>query len=66
MLKENLEEVEEKIAKACERAGRAREEVTLIAVSKTKPVEMLQEMCIRDSVRTVPLCNNGCKFGNTL
>ena len=35
MLKENLEEVEEKIAKACERAGRAREEVTLIAVSKT-------------------------------
>ena len=44
MLKENLEEVEEKIAKACERAGRAREEVTLIAVSKTKPVEMLQEI----------------------
>ena len=28
----------------CERAGRAREEVTLIAVSKTKPVEMLQEI----------------------
>jgi pyridoxal phosphate enzyme (YggS family) len=44
MLKENLEEVEEKIAKACEHAGRAREEVTLIAVSKTKPVEMLQEI----------------------
>ncbi len=44
MLKENLEEVEEKIAKACERAGRTREEVTLIAVSKTKPVEMLQEI----------------------
>ena len=44
MLKENLEEVEEKIAKACGRAGRAREEVTLIAVSKTKPVEMLQEI----------------------
>lgn len=44
MLKENLEEVEEKIAKACERAGRAREEVTMIAVSKTKPVEMLQEI----------------------
>ena len=38
------EEVEEKIAKACERAGRAREEVTLIAVSKTKPIEMLQEI----------------------
>ena len=44
MLKENLEEVEEKIAKACEHAGRAREGVTLIAVSKTKPIEMLQEI----------------------
>lgn len=44
MLKENLKEVEEKISKACERAGRDREEVTLIAVSKTKPVEMLQEI----------------------
>lgn len=44
MLEENLEEVEEKIAKACEHAGRAREEVTLIAVSKTKPIEMLQEI----------------------
>ena len=31
MLKENLEEVEEKIAKACERAGRAREEVTPVS-----------------------------------
>lgn len=44
MLKENLKEVEEKISEACGRAGRAREEVTLIAVSKTKPVEMLQEI----------------------
>ncbi len=43
MLKENLAEVEDKIQKACERAGRKREEVTLIAVSKTKPVSMLQE-----------------------
>lgn len=44
MLKENLQEVEEKIKKACENAGRNRGEVTLIAVSKTKPVEMLQEI----------------------
>ena len=35
MLKENFEEVEERIAAACKRSGRAREEVTLIAVSKT-------------------------------
>lgn len=44
MLKENLAQVEENIQRACERAGRNREEVTLIAVSKTKPVEMLQEI----------------------
>lgn len=44
MLKENLKAVEEEIEKACERAGRKREEVTLIAVSKTKPISMLQEI----------------------
>ena len=35
MIKENLKEVEERIAKACERVGRDKSEVTLIAVSKT-------------------------------
>lgn len=44
MLKENLTKVEENIQKACDKAGRNRSEVTLIAVSKTKPVEMLQEI----------------------
>ena len=44
MCKENLKEVEENIQKACEKSGRNRSEVTLIAVSKTKPVEMLQEV----------------------
>lgn len=44
MLKENLEAVEKKIQEACVRSGRKREEVTLIAVSKTKPVEMLREI----------------------
>ena len=43
MIKENLITVEEKIRKACERSGRNRDEVTLIAVSKTKPVEMIWE-----------------------
>lgn len=42
MLKENLQQVEENIKKACEKCGRDRADVTLIAVSKTKPVEMLQ------------------------
>lgn len=44
MLKENLEHVQENIKKACEKAGRSTDDVTLIAVSKTKPVEMLQEI----------------------
>lgn len=44
MLRENLKQVEENISKACEKAGRKREEVTLIAVSKTKPVSMLSEV----------------------
>ena len=44
MLAENLKQVEENIEKACQRAGRKREEVTLIAVSKTKPVTMLSEI----------------------
>ena len=43
MVKENLSQVEARIGAACRRAGRNREEVQLIAVSKTKPVEMLQE-----------------------
>ncbi|MDO4297245.1 MAG: YggS family pyridoxal phosphate-dependent enzyme [Lachnospiraceae bacterium] len=43
MIKENLETVLRKIAAACERAGRSQSEVTLIAVSKTKPLEMLRE-----------------------
>lgn len=43
MLKHNFDEVEARIQAACERTGRKREDVTLIAVSKTKPVSMLQE-----------------------
>ena len=43
MLKEQLLNVESEIMKACERSDRNREEVTLIAVSKTKPIETLQE-----------------------
>lgn len=43
MIKDNLAEVKENIVSACQRAGRDSQEVTLIAVSKTKPVAMLQE-----------------------
>ena len=43
-LQSNLQSVEERVQAACRRAGRAREEVCLIAVSKTKPVPMLEEI----------------------
>ena len=43
MLKDNLKKVEQCVEEACRRAGRSRDEVTLIAVSKTKPVSLLQE-----------------------
>ncbi len=42
-LQENLSHLENRIAKACERSGRRREEVTLIAVTKTHPVEVIQQ-----------------------
>ena len=41
LLCENLKKVEANVEAACKKVGRAREDVTLIAVSKTKPVEML-------------------------
>ncbi len=43
-LRENLEEVKANIDAAAKKAGRAREDVTLIAVSKTKPVSMIREV----------------------
>lgn len=43
MMKDNIHEVEDRIQAACDRVSRNRSEVTLIAVSKTKPNEMLQE-----------------------
>ena len=44
MLKENLEAVKNNIAQACKKAGRNVDDVTLIAVSKTKPLSMIQEV----------------------
>lgn len=43
MVAENYRNVEQKVCEACARSGRNRSEVTLIAVSKTKPVEMIRE-----------------------
>ena len=44
MLKENLDNVLKNIADSEERSGRKKGDVTLIAVSKTKPVEMIKEV----------------------
>lgn len=44
MLLDNLNDVEKRIQVACDRSGRKREEVLLVAVSKTKPVEMIEEI----------------------
>lgn len=43
MINENLMQVRKNIEAACQKAGRNPEEVTLIAVSKTKPAPMLEE-----------------------
>ncbi|MCI8409601.1 MAG: YggS family pyridoxal phosphate-dependent enzyme [Lachnospiraceae bacterium] len=43
MIQNNLKHVEENIIKACKKVGRDPNEVTLIAVSKTKPVDAIQQ-----------------------
>ncbi len=43
MVTENLKDIRQRVADACRRAGRNPETITLVAVSKTKPAEMLQE-----------------------
>ena len=44
MIIENLDIIEKNILTACAKSGRNRDEITLIAVSKTKPVSMLEEV----------------------
>ncbi len=43
MLEQAIREIQDAITSACERCGRAPESVTLIAVSKTKPLPLLEE-----------------------
>jgi pyridoxal phosphate enzyme (YggS family) len=43
MLRERLEQVEARIQAAAERAGRARSEITLVAVTKKFPAEVIRE-----------------------
>ena len=43
MIRRNLEDVRSRIAAAALRAGRKPEDILLVAVSKTKPVSMIEE-----------------------
>lgn len=43
MIVDNIKAVQDKINAACARAGRNPSEVTLIAVSKTKPFSYIEE-----------------------
>lgn len=42
-IKERLEDVEKRITAAAERSGRKREDITLVAVTKTHPADMMNE-----------------------
>lgn len=63
----NLEQVQQRIAAACARAGRSRESVTLLAVTKTQPPEVVAEAArlglglfgenkIQEAKSKIPLC----------
>lgn len=43
MLKDRLEEVENRLARACQKAGRKREDVLLLAVTKVFPADVILE-----------------------
>jgi len=43
MIRDGLARVEERIARAAERAGRRRDEITLVGVSKVKPASAIRE-----------------------
>lgn len=64
---ENLENVKNRICAACEKAGRKREEVRLVAVSKTKPADAVIEAAdagqllfgenkVQEAQAKIPLC----------
>ncbi|HPR83203.1 MAG TPA: YggS family pyridoxal phosphate-dependent enzyme [Pontiellaceae bacterium] len=66
-IRENLEAVETRIAAACEEAGRRRDEIKLVAVSKTKPADAVLEAAdagqilfgenrVQEAQAKIPLC----------
>jgi len=66
-VKENLEIIEERIVAACEKSGRSRDEVKLVAVSKRKPFEAVIEAAeagqilfgenrVQEAQTKIPMC----------
>jgi pyridoxal phosphate enzyme (YggS family) len=52
MISANIAAVQERIASACRRVGRQKEEVTLVGVTKTFPAEMVRE-AVRAGMRDI-------------
>ncbi len=70
---ERLGNVERRIAEACEKAGRPRASVRLLAVSKTKPPEAVREAAdcglrlfgenrVQEAQSKIPMCPNGLEW----
>jgi len=70
---ERLDAVEQRIAAACEKAGRPRGSVRLLAVSKTKPPEAVREAAdcgirlfgenrVQEAQAKIPLCPDGLEW----
>ena len=60
---ENIQNVRAKIAAAAEKSGRMAEDVLLLAVSKTKPVELIGE-AVQQGITVVVSAGNGDEAGN--
>jgi hypothetical protein len=72
-LAENLDLIQQRIRAACERAGRALDSITLLAVSKTHPPETIREAAgcgqmffgenkIQEAKAKIPLCPGKCRW----
>jgi len=72
-ISENLSAIQQRIRAACERAGRAADSVTLLAVSKTHPPETIQAVAelgqisfgenkIQEAKAKIPLCPGRCRW----
>jgi len=70
---QRLENVERRIVSACEKAGRLRDSVRLLAVSKTRPPEAVREAAecglrlfgenrVQEAQSKIPLCPNGLEW----